>query len=110
MLVSAGNAPLIPASLLSLFIQVQTAVERTQAALNQAKADYERTKALAASELVAPTRLEHDELTVKLATKDVLAAKFEDQAAEHQVEMARAALLRVQTPARGRIAADQRGV
>jgi HlyD family secretion protein len=88
--------------------RTHAALERTQEALNQAKADYERTKALAASGLVAPARLEHDELTVKLATKDLLAAKFEDQAAVHQVEMARAALLRGQNIPKRNAMANQR--
>jgi HlyD family secretion protein len=74
----------------------RAAVGRAHAALAQAKADYERTRRLAESELVPPARRERDELAVTLATKDFQTAQFEDQAAEHQVEMARAALLRVQ--------------
>lgn len=76
----------------------RAAVERAQAALMQAKADYERTRKLADNELVPLARREHDELAVTLARKDVQAAQFADQAAAHQVEMARAALLRVQKP------------
>jgi HlyD family secretion protein len=71
-------------------------VERASAALMQANADYERTRKLAESDIVSSARREHDELTVKLATKELQAAQFEDRAAEHQVEMARAALLHVQ--------------
>ncbi|NOT53630.1 MAG: HlyD family efflux transporter periplasmic adaptor subunit [Deltaproteobacteria bacterium] len=76
----------------------RAAVERAQAALTQAKADYERTKKLAEQELVPPARREHDELAVTLAMKDLQAAQFANRAATHQVEMARAALLRVQKP------------
>jgi HlyD family secretion protein len=84
----------------------RAAVERAHAALNQAKADYERTRRLAEGELVPPARRERDELTVTLATKDLQAAQFEDQAAEHQVEMARAALLRVQRRSQTQNGAD----
>jgi energy-coupling factor transporter ATP-binding protein EcfA2 len=76
----------------------RAAVERAQAALMQAKADYERTRQLAESELIPPARREHDELAVTLAMKDLQAAQFAGRAAAHQVEMARAALLRVQKP------------
>jgi HlyD family secretion protein len=43
------------------------AVERTRAALQQAQTDYERTKALANEELVAPARHEQMELAVTVA-------------------------------------------
>lgn len=86
----------------------RAAVERAHAALSQANADYERTRKLAERGLLPPARLEHDELTVKLATKDLQAAQFENQAAEHQVEMARAALLRVQKPVKANSEANQR--
>ncbi len=85
----------------------RAAVERAHTALTQATADYERTRKLAESEVVSPARREHDELTVKLATKDLQAAQFEDRATEHQVEMARAALLRVQKPSKAKSDADQ---
>jgi len=47
-LVYAGNAPLIPAYLLSLFIQVQTAVERIPATAEKAEraCGYRRSRAL----------------------------------------------------------------
>jgi len=44
----------------------------------------------------APPRYRHT--FIKLAMKDLQAAQFASRAAEHQVEMARAALLRVQKP------------
>jgi HlyD family secretion protein len=47
------------------------------------------------------------ELTVTVATKDWIAAKFDDDAANHQVEMARAALLRSQNAARHAPSSDQ---
>lgn len=85
----------------------RAAVERAQAALKQAQADYERTKVLADEELVAPARREQMELAVTVATKNLLATKFEDDAAVHQVEMARAALLRAQGATQKSSPADQ---
>ncbi len=73
------------------------AVERAQAALSQANADAARTRKLVTKGFMSPTQLEHDELAVKLQTKELAAARFEDHATEHQLEEARAALLRLQT-------------
>ena len=75
--------------------QARMGVERAQAALTQAKANYQRTKTLADTGLAAPATRERDELAVKLATKDLAAATFALRAAMHEVEMARAAVLRV---------------
>jgi HlyD family secretion protein len=78
-------------------LRSSASVERAQVALDQANADAARTRKLIAKGFVSPTQLEHDELTVKLHTKELAAAQFEDHAAEHQLEEARAALLRLQT-------------
>jgi HlyD family secretion protein len=75
--------------------QALATVERTTAALEQAQTDYARTKALADSGLAPQARREHDELQLKLAMKERQAAEFAARAAAHQVELARAALLRV---------------
>ncbi len=88
--------------------RARATLERAQDALSQAKADYERTKALAAGGIVAPARRERDELAVKLAPKDLLPPNFEDQVADHQVEKARAALLRAQTATKDNSTADRR--
>lgn len=71
-------------------------VERAKAALDQAKADIERTRQLAKEGLASPVQLERDELNLKLRSREMEAAQFEDNVAEHQVELARAALLRAQ--------------
>jgi len=71
-----------------------TAVERARIALAQARADAQRTKKLAAEGFVSSTQLERDELNVALSTREVAAAEFERQAAEHQLALARAALTR----------------
>lgn len=87
--------------------RTQAAVERAYATLQQARADLERAKTLAAEDLMAPAQLEQVELALTVATKDWTAAKFEDDAAGHQVEMARAALLRAQNATQQSPAIDQ---
>lgn len=87
--------------------RTQAAVERAYAALQQARSDRDRTKALAEEGLIAPAQLEQVELALTVATKDWTAAKFEDDAAGHQVQMARAALLRAQNAAQKSSSTDQ---
>ncbi len=77
-------------------LRAGASVERAKAALDQAKADIERTHQLAKEGLVSPAQLERDELDLKLRSREMEAAQFEDNVAEHQVELARAALLRAQ--------------
>lgn len=74
--------------------RARTAVEHARAALAQNRADAGRTQKLAAQGFVAPTQLERDELKVTLSAREVEAAEFERHAAEHQLELARAALTR----------------
>jgi HlyD family secretion protein len=88
-------------------LRAGAAVERAKAALDQARADFERTRQLAKEGLVSPAQMERDELGVTLRTREWEAAQFEDHVAEHQVELARAALLRAQQGA-GTGAVDER--
>lgn len=69
-------------------------VEHARAALIQNRADAQRTQKLAAQGFVAPAQLERDELKVTLSAREAEAADFERHAAEHQLELARAALTR----------------
>jgi HlyD family secretion protein len=80
--------------------QVLATVERARAAVKQANTDYTRTKTLAEAGLAPPAHRERDELRLKLASKDLAAAEFAADVATHQVEMAQAALTRVQKPAK----------
>jgi HlyD family secretion protein len=73
-------------------------VERVQVALAQAQADFERTRKLALASFVSPTKLEADRLNVALNEKEVDAAKQEVHVAEHDLEVARAALLQLRSP------------
>ncbi|MGB9148994.1 MAG: efflux RND transporter periplasmic adaptor subunit [Burkholderiales bacterium] len=74
-------------------------VERAQVALLQAKADYERTRKLASESFVSPTKLEADRLNVALSEKGLDSAKQEVHLAEHDLEVARSALMQVRNPA-----------
>lgn len=88
--------------------RARTTVARTDAALSQSQADLERTRKLAEKGFVSSTQLERDQLTVNLNTRELEAARFEEHAAQHQLEQARAALLRVRNEARdGRPGAAQ---
>ncbi len=75
--------------------RTKAVVQRAKAAVKQAKIDFDRSRELARAHLVPPAQLERDELDVTLRRKDLEAAEFEDSVAGHQVEVARAALLRV---------------
>ncbi len=77
-------------------LRAGASVGRAKAALDQAKADIERTHQLAKEGLVSSAQLERDELNLKLRSREMEAAQFEDNVAEHQVKLARAALLRAQ--------------
>jgi HlyD family secretion protein len=76
------------------FARARTAVEHARAALAQNRADAQRTQKLAAQGFVSPAQLERDELKVTLSAREAEAADFERHAAEHQLELARAALTR----------------
>lgn len=79
-------------------MRTAAALERARFAADQARSDVERTRALAARGVAAASRLEHDELALNLALKELDAAGFEDHAAGHEVELALAALSRLQSP------------
>jgi HlyD family secretion protein len=72
----------------------RTNVEHARAALIQNRADAQRTQKLAVQGFIAPAQLERDELKVTLSARETEAADFERHAAEHQLELARAALTR----------------
>jgi HlyD family secretion protein len=79
-------------------LRASVRVERAQVALAQAQADFERTGKLASAAFVSPTKLEADRLNVALNEKEVEAAKQEVHVAEHDLEVARAALVQMRSP------------
>jgi len=68
------------------------AIERAKATLDQAQADLERTRVLAAKGVTPLSKLERDEILARIGSREFEAARFEDHAAEHELELARAAL------------------
>ncbi|HSF47777.1 MAG TPA: HlyD family efflux transporter periplasmic adaptor subunit [Burkholderiales bacterium] len=76
-------------------LRAAAVVDRAQATLEKARADLERTRKLAASGFVSPAQFEQAELSFKVNTRELEVAKQADHAAEHDVAVARAALMRV---------------
>lgn len=69
------------------------AVAQARAAFEQARRNCRRVQALAANNLVAPEERERAELEEASRARELEAAEFRAQAAQHDVETARAALL-----------------
>jgi HlyD family secretion protein len=98
--------------------KARTSVVQAGAALAQSNADLRRTQKLAQEGFLSAANLERDLLKAELDARAVEAAAFERHAAEHQVELARAALTRsrraleghrgieqleIRSPVRGRV-------
>jgi HlyD family secretion protein len=81
--------------------RANTQVEHARAELAQNRADAQRTQKLAAQGFVSSTQLERDNLKVTLSHRAVEAADFERDAAQHQLDLARAALTRSRQAAQG---------
>jgi HlyD family secretion protein len=81
--------------------RARTQVEHARAALAQNRADAQRTQKLAVQGFVSPTQLERDNLKVTLSAREAEAADFERDAAVHQLDLARAALMRSRQVAQG---------
>lgn len=73
-------------------LRASAALRRAQSVLQQARADLDRTSGLVKSGVSPVVQLERDELNARVAARDLEAAQFEDHAAEHEVDLARAAL------------------
>lgn len=80
--------------------RARTAVARAGSALSQSTADLDRTRKLAEKGFVSPTQLEREQLAVNLNTRELEAARFEEDAAGHQLGQAKAALLQMRRDAR----------
>jgi HlyD family secretion protein len=68
-------------------------VDRARAQNAQAKNDLDRTRTLAQRGVATVQALEHDELAMRVAERDLRAAEFQDHATEHEVEQAKALLV-----------------
>jgi HlyD family secretion protein len=74
--------------------RAKAVVERARAQSDQANADLARTRSLAERGAATAQALEHAELAVRLADRDLRAAEFLDHAAEHELSQMRALLAR----------------
>jgi HlyD family secretion protein len=74
--------------------RAKAVVERARAQNEQANADLGRTRTLAARGAATSQALEHAELAVRVAERDLHAAEFLDHAAEHELSQMRALLAR----------------
>ena len=74
----------------------KAAVERAQAQADQAKPDLDRARTLAAQGASTVQALERAELVQRVADRDLRAAEFQDHAAAHEVDQAKALLARYQ--------------
>ncbi|MGE5088535.1 MAG: efflux RND transporter periplasmic adaptor subunit [Candidatus Levyibacteriota bacterium] len=75
-----------------------SAVARASVALQLAQSDLSRAKDLGAQGFVSRQAVERAEREVELRTNDLAVARFDGQAAEHELAMARAALARAREP------------
>jgi HlyD family secretion protein len=74
--------------------RTRAVVERAQAQAAQAKRDYERTRTLVQRGVSTTQALERDGLALQVAERDLRAADFQDHAAEHELDQAKALLAR----------------
>ena len=65
----------------------------TEATATQARVDAERSRTLVAQGAAPRSRQEHDDLALNTAQRTMEAARFAHHVAEHEVELARAALI-----------------
>ncbi|HLJ20371.1 MAG TPA: efflux RND transporter periplasmic adaptor subunit [Stellaceae bacterium] len=72
--------------------RTKATVDRAQAQAAQAKTDLDRVRTLAQKGVAPAQALEHAELAMRVAERDLRAAEFQDHAAEHDAEQAKALL------------------
>ena len=74
--------------------QSRAEVARAEAALDYAESDLRRSKSLAAGGFLSPSAREQAELAVRVQAKALEAARFAQHGARHNLDQAKAALLR----------------
>lgn len=88
----------------ALQMRAKADVGKTEAQLAQARADRDRSGKLATQGFLAPTAREQGELAVRTAERSLEAAQFAEHSAAHEVEQARAALIRYRAESEGKVA------
>jgi HlyD family secretion protein len=86
-------------------LRAAATVERARAALDKSRSDLERTRKLAVKSFISAAQLEQVELEAKISLRELEAARYAEQAAAHDVAVARAALLQVRDGAAGKASA-----
>ena len=74
--------------------RTRAGVERASAQSVQARTEFERTRTLSERGTAPKQALERAELAMQVAERDLRAAEFQDHAAEHEVDQAKALLAR----------------
>jgi len=80
--------------------QTKANVARTEAALAQAQSDLERQKKLKGDGFIAEAAVEQADLSVRVQTQALAAARFAVEGAQHDTAQARAALMRAREGAK----------
>ncbi len=86
-------------------LRAAATVERARAALDKSRSDLERTRKLAVKSFISAAQLEQVELEAKISLRELEAARYAEQAAAHDVAVARAALLQVRDGTAGKASA-----
>jgi HlyD family secretion protein len=81
--------------------RAKAGMERAQAQFDQAKTDLDRARSLAATGSATAQSLERAELAMRVADRELSAARFQNHAAEHEQNQARALLARYQNNTAG---------
>jgi len=81
--------------------RVRATVERSQAEAGQAQKELARTRTLLERGVASAQALERAELAMRVADRDLRAAEFQRDAAEHEFAQAKALLARYEQPAEG---------
>lgn len=83
-------------------LRATATVERARAALDKSRSDLERARKLAVKGFISAAQLEQVELEAKINMRELEATRYAEQAAAHDVAVARAALLQVRDGAAGK--------
>lgn len=81
--------------------QARSTIDRAKTALEQAENETARARELAKSGSIASAELERAELSLRARREELQSAELGAKVADHELEVARAALRRVQGPASG---------
>lgn len=76
--------------------QAEPNLERARTELKYAESEYRRARQLAEKNNIADQELENAEMTLRVRTEELKAAQFAQQIAQFELELAEAALVRVQ--------------